>query len=108
MIIKDMIHAGYKLSDVGKVKNAMITNFADPDYTIGDAMKNTNYSEAHFRKLFQEETGMPPIKYLLELRLKSAAMQLKNRANSEMSIGSIAAESGFNDQGYFARKFKEK
>ena len=108
MIIKDMLHAGYKLSDVEKVKNAMITNFADPDYTIGDAMKNTNYSDAHFRKLFQEEMGMPPIKYLLELRLNSAAMQLKSKANSEISIASIAAESGFNDQGYFARKFKEK
>ena len=108
MIMKEMIYAGYKFSDVEKVKNAMITNFANPDYTIGDAMENTNYSEAHFRKLFQEEMGMPPVKYLLELRLSSAAMQLKNRANSEMSIASIAAESGFNDQGYFARKFKEK
>ena len=108
MIIKDMIHADYKFSDVEKVKNAIITNFANPDYTIGDAMKNTNYSEAHFRKLFQDEMGMPPVKYLLELRLSSAAMQLKNRANSEISIATIAAESGFNDQGYFARKFKAK
>ena len=108
MIIKDMLHTGYRISDIEKVKNALITNFADPDYTIGDAMKNTNYSEAHFRKLFQDEMGMPPVKYLLELRLSSAAMQLKSRANSEISIATIAAESGFNDQGYFARKFKAK
>ena len=108
MIIRNMFNTGYRLSDVEKVKNAMITNYANPDYTIGDAMKNTNYSEAHFRKLFQKEMGMPPIKYLLELRLSSASMQLKSRANSEMSISSIATESGFNDQGYFARKFKAK
>lgn len=108
LIINDMLHTGYKFSDVEKVKNAIITNYANPDYTIGDALKNTNYSEAHFRKLFQEEMGMPPIKYLLELRLNSAATHLKNRANTEMSIASIAAESGFNDQGYFARKFKAK
>ncbi len=108
IIVKEMIFAGYKFSDVEKVKNAMITNFADPDFTVGDALQNTNYSEAHFRKLFQEEMGIPPIKYLLELRLSSAAMQLKKRTNSEISIASIASESGFNDQGYFARKFKEK
>jgi len=108
MIIKEMIYTGDKISDVEKVKNNMISNFANPDFTVGDAMENTNYSEAHFRKLFQNEVGMPPVKYLTELRLSSAATQLKKRANSEMSIASIASESGFNDQSYFARKFKEK
>ena len=107
-IIKEMIYTGYKFSDVEKVKNAMKSNFANPDFTVADAMKNTNYSEAHFRKLIQEEIGMQPIKYLLELRLSSAAMQLQKRTNEKMSISSIAIESGFNDQGYFSRKFKEK
>jgi len=108
MIMKEKIHTGDKLGDVEKIKSLMISNFANPDFTVGNAVEHTNYSEAHFRKLFQAETGMPPVKYLLDLRLTSAAMQLKNRANSEMSISSIATESGFNDQGYFARKFKEK
>lgn len=108
MIIKEMIYTGDKITDVEKVKNTMISNFANPDFTVGDAMENTNYSEAHFRKLFQNEVGMPPVKYLTELRLSSAATQLKKRANSEMSIASIALEAGFSDQSYFARKFKEK
>lgn len=108
IILKEKILTGHKFNDVGKAKEMMISNFANPDFTIKDIMENTNYSEAHFRKLFQTEIGMPPIKYLLELRLTSAATQLKKRADSEMSIASIATESGFNDQSYFARKFKEK
>ena len=108
ILIKDMIYKGYKFSAVEMVKNAMITNFANPDFTIGEALKNTNYSEAHFRKLFNKEVGMSPIKYLLELRLNSAATQLKKRTGTGMSVASVASESGFNDQGYFTRKFKEK
>ncbi|MBR4868707.1 MAG: helix-turn-helix domain-containing protein [Clostridia bacterium] len=60
-------------------------------------------SASHFCRLFRQITGYSPIQYLVELRLQEAATLLKR---TDKTISQIAYEVGFDDIGYFSRKFK--
>ncbi len=57
----------------------------------------------HFRRLFQEATGVAPHQYLLNFRLNQA-----KRLLNEMPVAEVAAAVGFPDPLYFSRLFKRK
>jgi len=57
----------------------------------------------HFRRLFQEATGLAPHQYLLNLRLNHA-----KRLLGTLPVSEVAAEVGFTDPLYFSRIFKRK
>ena len=59
-------------------------------------------SQVHFRRLFFQETGIPPRKYVLEHRIHRAAGLLQS---SNMLIKEIAFECGFENEFYFSRQF---
>ena len=55
--------------------------------------------------MFKEGTGMTPMEYLMEYRIKNADIQLKT---TEKSISDIAYECGFGDSAYFSRCYKKR
>ena len=57
----------------------------------------------HFRRMFQEATGLPPHQYLLNLRLNHA-----KRLLGTLPVSEVAARVGFADPLYFSRLFKRK
>ena len=57
----------------------------------------------HFRRQFQETTGLAPHQYLLNLRLNHAKRML-----SSLPVAEVAARVGFSDPLYFSRIFKRK
>lgn len=89
-------------------KQAVAMNFMDPEFTVSDAYGALNYSQGHFRKLFREQTGMSPVQYLTECRLKHAKQLLVQKNTEIAEIGYIALRSGFYDQRYFSRLFKQR
>lgn len=78
-------------------------NFQNPDFRIYDVAAKTGMSEVYFRKLFKEECGMSPSKYLTALRIAHAKNLMTYK---HLSISEIAAFSGFSDIYYFSRQFK--
>ena len=62
-------------------------------------------SSSHFCRLFRQITGCSPIQYLLDLRLQEGATLLKR---TDQTITQVAYNVGFDDIGYFSKKFKEK
>ena len=60
-------------------------------------------SYRHFRRLFQEATGLAPHQYLLNLRLNHA-----KRLLATLPVAEVAARVGFTDPLYFSRLFKRK
>lgn len=60
-------------------------------------------SVSTFTRRFNQEFGMPPMKYLLKLRLHHAKIMLMR---SECTIYEVAAECGFRDPLYFTRRFR--
>lgn len=72
---------------------------------IKTAIELSNYSRRHFTRLFSEVYGISPQDYLLEVRMKNAALLLRK---SGASIAEAALKCGFSDPGYFSRTFKKR
>ena len=62
-------------------------------------------SKRNLIRAFREATGVPPIAYLIQLRINRAAARLRS---SEDSITDIAFEMGFADSNYFTRQFTKQ
>ena len=60
-------------------------------------------SYVHFRRLFQQFTGLPPGQFLLECRLRRAETLL---TSGTLRIGEIALACGFESEFHFSRIFK--
>lgn len=64
-----------------------------------------NVSSFYLSKLFKEEKGVTFINFLSDKRLEKSRVMLKD---TDKSIKEITAETGYNDQNYFSRLFKNK
>ena len=61
-------------------------------------------SMVHFRRLFQEATGMPLWQYVIACRIKHAAQLL---VSTDKLVKEIANDCGFNSVFHFSREFKK-
>ena len=75
------------------------------DWDFDSEARSCNVTPTHFRRLFRSMTGLPPSQFLIRNRLQKAAGLL---IRSGESVGSIAAQCGFDNPFYFSRMFKEK
>lgn len=73
------------------------------DYTVPSELCGISYT--YFKKLFIEKFGMPPVKYVVNMRLERGAELL---STDLYSVGEIARLCGFENVYYFSKKFKEK
>ena len=89
----------------GDIENAAL--FMRDNYKknikLPDLAKMSYMSVSRFIKRFSTEFGMPPMRYLLKLRLHQAQKQLMR---SEESITEVALTCGFHDPLYFTRQFR--
>jgi AraC-like DNA-binding protein len=68
-----------------------------------EVAKKLGVGYRHFRRLFQEATGLAPHQYLLNLRLNHA-----KRLLATLPVAEVAGRVGFADPLYFSRIFKKK
>lgn len=68
---------------------------------IADSLK---LSKFYFSKKFLQHTGVSPIRYFLELKIKHACKLLDE---SNMSVKDVALKIGYEDPYYFSRLFKK-
>ena len=62
-----------------------------------------NFSASYLTKIFKDYIGTTPIKYLIDYRIKTAKKLL---LNTHLTIKEIAEKTGFMDQFYFSKCFK--
>lgn len=77
--------------------------FAKP-ISLVELAAQAGMSRASFAARFHRAVGVPPMRYLSNLRLDQAKLLL---AESPLTISEIAFRVGFEDQGYFTRAFKK-
>lgn len=65
----------------------------------------TGYSPSHFSLLFRQQTGMSPLSYQNQMKIKHACYLLQN---TPMHINQICHKIGFDDSFYFSRLFKQQ
>ncbi len=71
--------------------------------SVGELANMTHLSESRFSHLFSKTVGVSPQSYLLRAKIDMSKELL---ANTDLSVGQIAANVGFKDQNYFSRAFK--
>jgi len=82
----------------------MENNFAQPisNYLLS---RKAGIPERSFRHSFKEITGLPPIDYLIRLRIEKAAEMMAK--NNRIRVIDASLGTGFDNSAYFTRKFKE-
>lgn len=73
--------------------------------TVAEAASLAGYSEAHFMRVFKEETGQTFVGYLNDYRLTAATYFLRE---TDESISNIAVSCGFDNGSYFIRRFRAR
>ena len=82
----------------------MIDHF-DEDIKLSDIAQQMNYSSSYLTKIFIQELGCSPSKYLINLRIHKAQQLLKY--NPSLSVRQVGEAVGYPEQGYFSRIFKK-
>lgn len=102
----------YSLSYINKGKLGLIApavehihkNYAKIPLSITELSKICDISPEYFRSIFKNYYGIPPIKYINNLKIEKA----KELISSGMySISDAAALSGYADPCHFSREFKK-
>ncbi len=73
--------------------------------SLDDLSKQVGLSKYHLSREFKKLTGFPPNDYLIQLRTEHARNLLEN---SSLPIGQVGQLSGFENEAYFSRLFKQK
>jgi len=81
----------------------MIENDADAPHDLNKLAQLARLSRYHFLRTFEELTGTTPHQYLLRVRLRRAAIQLRSESTR---ISDVAFECGFGDISNFNRTFR--
>ncbi|MER6463457.1 helix-turn-helix domain-containing protein [Streptomyces sp. NPDC001288] len=91
----------------GRVRRAEEVMAADPGapHTVDSLAARVALSPSRFAHLFTRETGVPPMRALREARLRHAARLLESTG---LTVGRVAAASGFPSPFHFNRVFRER
>lgn len=79
-----------------------ISNNIQRDIRIEELSMMCGYNPQYFIRLFKSSIGMPPYQYIINCRMKKAVQLLKQN----LSITSIAEQTGYKDIKAFSRAFK--
>lgn len=82
----------------------MEKNYAQP-ISVAYLARHVYAAERTFRHLFKEITGLSPKDYLIRLRIEKATEMMAK--DSSIRVIDASSNSGFDNSGYFTRKFKE-
>ena len=87
-----------------KLKGFFEANLHNPDLSLEDTCREMGMSRNNLYLKVQALTGQSVMQHLRNLRLEIARELLHNK---NLSIGDVAAETGFSDPKFFSRAFSE-
>jgi YesN/AraC family two-component response regulator len=82
-----------------------IQNNIDRDIRLAEMAKVMDMNSSYFCRIFQQEIGVSPHQFILQLRIEKAKQMLKQ--NAEASILDIALSCGFSSQSILNRHFRK-
>lgn len=81
------------------------SHLADPDFNVTKLLRVIGMSRTDLHRKITRTTGMSTTEYLRFCRLKKAAYLLQNYPDK--CVYQVAIDVGFQDQGYFSKRFRE-
>ena len=92
-------------SGIKKAADYIHCHFRSEQIEISHLAEMCSVSETYFRKLFKLHYEMSPKRYIIGLRLETAAQLLQSQL---YSVAEVCERSGFVDAKYFAKLFKSR
>lgn len=100
---KNKISSQHRISE--KCTEIILENLSNPNMTIKWLASQLYINENYLSRLFKDETGVTPNKYIMKQRMLTAKQYLdQNYSNLQQ----IALEVGFSDPFYFSKCFKKE
>ncbi|PCI31668.1 MAG: hypothetical protein COB60_10890 [Flavobacteriaceae bacterium] len=96
----------YEQQLILKISNVIESNLEDENFKIDDLAKEMGYSQRQLARILVKHTGLSPVKFILELKLKEAYKLIKSKQYS--TISEVRFVVGINSGSYFTKKFKER
>jgi len=87
-----------------EIKKYMEAHFVDP-LTLKDLAGRAHLSVPHFCSEFRRYFEVPPVEFLIRLRMHAAAYHLRNL---NQSVSEVASLVGYDDIFYFSKLFKKR
>jgi AraC-like DNA-binding protein len=78
-------------------------NIGNRDFVIEDLARHLGMSRTAYYNKMKSVTGLSPVDFVKQMRIKKALKLLENRS---LSISDVAYKTGFSDPKYFSRCFK--
>ncbi len=72
---------------------------------VGRLATISGLSESQFRRKFKQVFRLPPVQFILKLRILKACSLLRS---GSLTIGEVSDQCGFESQNYFARYFRQQ
>ncbi len=96
----------WQIDDAPKMEKAcrFMENHYASTISIGNTAQEAGMSHAAFIKAFKRYQGVPPVRFLMQTRVRQAADLL---ANTLLTIDDIAEQTGFPNRAYMSRVFKK-
>lgn len=79
-------------------------NLGNNDLSVEEIAKRQGLSQSTLYRLFSDNLGTSPMKYIINLRMKRASHLLRT---TKMSVSDISYEVGFSNPLYFSKYFKK-
>jgi AraC-like DNA-binding protein len=102
-----LFHPKHSHPLVEKLEKTLLNNLGNNSFDIHNEIKKLPISKDYFRRLFKEETGLPPLSYLHYKRIEQAKSFFRANYDKAMGISGVAYQCGFGDPYYFSRVFKK-
>lgn len=91
---------------IASALRAYLIHNSNVDINLNRIAQSMNYSPGYLTKIFLQQYGATPLKFMISLRISKAKQLLQH--HPEMSIRQIGELVGYQDQGYFSRIFKRQ
>lgn len=91
---------------IEKTKTSILKNIEDETFKVEQLAKEIGYSQRQLSRILIKHTGLSPVKFILEIKLKEAYKLIKSKQFSTISEARFKV--GINSGSYFTKKFKER
>ncbi len=91
---------------VEDIERTIILNYPDENFELEPYLRSLPFNYDYLRKLFKNELGQTPLRFLIDTRLQAAAERLDG--DGQLSITEVAHLCGFHEPLYFSRVFRAK
>ena len=107
-ILAYLVDDAFSIKEKGEKLEDRIVRYVDKNYrttSVGELSKVFYLDRSYIYKLFKKRVGISACGYILDLKLREALVLLED---GDLSVGEIAAKTGFNSCVNFCTQFKKR